>query len=125
MRKVLLLGVMALAACQSATDRQRDEMLERVKGQLDTQLPDYPSARFRNVHINDADRVLCGEVNSKNRMGAYGGWTPFITVGNELIIMEGDSVERSPCPGTYKGYSDEDFAIALAASPDLAQSAAE
>lgn len=125
MRNILVVGFVALAGCQNATDQQRGEMLDRVKGQLDTQLHDYRSARFRNVHVNDMDQVLCGEVNSKNQMGAYAGWTPFMTVGNELIIMTGESVSVSPCPGSYPGYSKRDYSKALAATPDLAQSTAE
>jgi hypothetical protein len=60
---------------------------------------DYPSARFQDVHARivrsvypsdegQSDKlawthrggpvlVLCGEVNAKNRMGGYTGWTPF------------------------------------------------
>ncbi len=42
---------------------------------LDERLLDYPSARFRDVRGDE--RILCGFVNSKNRMGAYVGWTRF------------------------------------------------
>lgn len=42
---------------------------------LNERLLDYPSARFRDVRGNDL--VVCGFVNSKNRMGAYVGWTRF------------------------------------------------
>ncbi len=54
-------------------------------GVLDTALPDYPSARFRSVHgafyapgDANSDYVLCGEVDAKNKFGAYAGWTKFV-----------------------------------------------
>lgn len=42
---------------------------------LDRNLLDYPSARFRDVRADELR--VCGLVNTKNRMGAYGGFTPF------------------------------------------------
>ncbi len=60
-----------------------------AKAALDERLFDYPSARFRDVR--GRDKVLCGFVNAKNRMGAYSGWSRFayITLGGEpSLYME-------------------------------------
>ncbi|KAF1692743.1 hypothetical protein CSC62_14000 [Pseudoxanthomonas jiangsuensis] len=40
------------------------------------QLIDPSSAQFRNMLVGDG--VVCGEVNGKNRFGAYVGFKPFL-----------------------------------------------
>ena len=51
--------------------------VKSIQRALDAELLDFPSARFRDVHMTQ-DRVdVCGWVNSKNRMGGYVGWTQF------------------------------------------------
>lgn len=56
--------------------------LKVVRGMLDDQLIDYGSARFKRVQVGSiGPRLLvCGEVNSRNRMGGYTGWTPFVAM---------------------------------------------
>ena len=57
-----------------------------LKGQIQDQLIDPDSALFRNVHfyppVHNAHGhyALCGELNAKNRMGGYTGYTPFLSV---------------------------------------------
>lgn len=41
-----------------------------------TQLFDSDSAKFRNLYISSSG-VVCGEVNAKNRFGAYAGFRMF------------------------------------------------
>jgi hypothetical protein len=41
-----------------------------------TQLFDSDSAKFRNLYISSSG-VVCGEVNAKNRLGAYAGFRMF------------------------------------------------
>lgn len=50
-----------------------------TRDRLDATLLDYPSTRFREVRFGyrNADRIICGLYNTKNRMGAYGGWAIF------------------------------------------------
>jgi hypothetical protein len=57
---------------------------------------DYPATRFRRVypHIYEAEPgkqfwYLCGEVNTKNGLGGYTGWEPFLITpqeGNQIAI---------------------------------------
>lgn len=73
-----------LAACGSETS----EVLKEVRGNL----RDPDSAKFRNVTIVDAEtqiadspdkakwRSVCGEVNAKNAMGGYTGFSPFFSI---------------------------------------------
>jgi len=73
--------------------------LPAARAAFDKEMIDYPSARFQEVHgrivksvyasdDGQSDKVpwthrggpilvLCGEVNGKNHMGGYTGWTPF------------------------------------------------
>lgn len=57
----------------------------RAKGWVKSQLVDPQSAIFRN------QKGYCGEVNSKNRMGGYGGFVRFIALGPEKydVMIEG------------------------------------
>lgn len=73
--------------------------LAAARSSFDGRLNDYPTARFEDVHARlvhsvyaddegDSNKVpwihrgglvvvLCGQVNAKNRMGAYTGWSRF------------------------------------------------
>lgn len=44
---------------------------------LEERLIDGDSAKYRAVVTNDLTGWVCGEVNSKNRLGAYAGWSRF------------------------------------------------
>ena len=53
-----------------------DPIVSHAKEQVVSQAPDPAAAQFRNVRqVGD---MVCGEVNNKNRLGAYNGFTPFI-----------------------------------------------
>lgn len=80
---MLLMIVAAVAAMQDAEPRREygpatDRTFAAARDALDGVLLDYPSARFRDVAADEI--VVCGKVNSKNRMGAYVGWTNFVVV---------------------------------------------
>lgn len=56
------------------------------------ELIDPSSAQFRNVRVSKyLDRTVCGEINGKNRIGAYTGFTEF--------VVSGDRVSFPPPPG--------------------------
>jgi hypothetical protein len=50
---------------------------QRAKEAFDLIAFDGPSARWR-FEVVKGGELVCGLVNSKNRMGGYVGWTPFI-----------------------------------------------
>lgn len=79
----MLMVVMAAVAALQAPGPVTPNLLAGAKTALDERLLDYPSARFRDVRGDD--KVLCGFVNAKNRMGAYTGWVRFgyVTFGTE------------------------------------------
>jgi hypothetical protein len=76
---------------------------------MDSALNDYPSTRFRSVRaVLQADwrswkrfYYLCGQINGKNRMGAYIGWRNFLVTDNG----------NAPPDFTYEGQADATFLI--------------
>lgn len=83
----MLMMIAALAALlQAQTPVRTDEPASAetfagAREALDKALLDYPTARFRDVVASR--RVVCGKVNSKNRMGAYAGWSDFVVYVDE------------------------------------------
>jgi hypothetical protein len=63
-------------------------------------LSDPVSAQVKNLARSTTAGMVCGEVNAKNRMGAYVGFVPFIagvTLPKAIIVMPSrDVVERMP-----------------------------
>ena len=66
--------------------------INKLRGLFNEKLFDYNSARFKSVRLYystlHSPVIACGEVNSKNTLGGYTGWKPFIYIGdnNELEI---------------------------------------
>lgn len=69
-------------------------------------LNDSESVQYRGVvqdTFNDLikDRMYCGEMNAKNRMGGYAGWSRFVAMdpkgdGNWSITFAGDVADNFP-----------------------------
>lgn len=82
---LLMLAALAQEPITSAEVSDGVSQIPEVRRALDRGLFDYPTARFRNVYVTVNGEIegrrgayLCGFVNSKNRMGAYVGWTAFV-----------------------------------------------
>lgn len=61
----------------------------QVRNEVRQSLVDPWSARFRDVEIFDRERLsACGEVNGKNRLGAYVGFRPFLFDWVSLRVAE-------------------------------------
>lgn len=58
-------------------------------------LRDADSAKFRNVRVVSTfmGTAVCGEVNARNAMGGYVGFTEFVTANDVLFLAEGDAVD--------------------------------
>jgi hypothetical protein len=83
MRWILAAALLALAGCNDARNRKAEEAVRY-------QLIDGDSAKFREVRM--VGEAVCGEVNAKNRMGAYIGFEPFaFTDGTALIASDDDT----------------------------------
>lgn len=91
---MIVMMMAAVAAMQgSGPGPVTDAQVRSARSAFDEQLLDFPSARFKDVTGNGY--VLCGQVNAKNRVGAYIGWTPFAAVWREgrtsIYIQEADA----------------------------------
>lgn len=60
-----------------------DKKVAEAKSAIEVILKDPSSAQYRNLRVY-SEGVVCGEVNAKNSMGGYAGFTPFIYNGEEL-----------------------------------------
>lgn len=87
---MIALFALALLAPSAQADAAA---LAKVRRALDDQLFDYPSARFREVYFTptpSGDVLVCGEVNAKNRMGAFIGWKGFYWLGGSVTLADDD-----------------------------------
>lgn len=77
---------------KSTTDAKKIAWMDKGMSAAKGLLKDPGSAEFRNVYFHrGADNIpmTCGEVNSKNSFGGYGGFQKFISGGKaELTFLE-------------------------------------
>ena len=87
---VALVAILALTSC-SLDEREAKQL---VLGAL----KDPESAKWRNVNAV-ASNLVCGQVNAKNAMGGYAGFTNFMVRDGALYLAEGEdgSSEISLC----------------------------
>lgn len=78
----LLAISLALATCGPFPGSSRAKAHDAIKNLLF----DPDSAQFRNEETA-SDGSVCGEVNSKNRMGGYVGFTRFVYVASMQSVM--------------------------------------
>ena len=91
-----LFSISAIAGPEDSYDRTTDgkkiAWMNRGKEAVKAKLKDPSSAQFRSVYFHrgaDGIPVTCGEVNSKNSFGGYGGFQRFVTAGKpELTFLE-------------------------------------
>lgn len=92
LRKLMVFVAVATCGCDRVPGT--DAALERrSRAILTDALFDADSAKFqkmKTVSLKDKDRtsnLICGEVNAKNKLGAYAGFTRFIVSQNEAGWM--------------------------------------
>lgn len=73
-----LLAMSALSGCRFIPGTQDHEIAEARKA-VAYQLRDPDSAKFRDDHLIDVkgQKIVCGEVNGRNGLGAYDGFGPY------------------------------------------------
>jgi hypothetical protein len=74
MRAILVLPLLAMAACQS----ERDILIEAAKTSAADKLRDPSSAQFKDVDLCKTPGMVVGQINGKNSFGAYAGFEVFI-----------------------------------------------
>ena len=82
-----------------SSDAREKIWMSRGKAAVKAQLKDPSSAQFRNIYFHrgaDGIPMTCGEVNSKNSFGAYGGYQKFVSAGkSELTFLEEEVADFS------------------------------
>jgi hypothetical protein len=51
-------------------------------------LTDPDSAQFKSVRSSASATYTCGEVNAKNRMGGFVGFTPFLVGADGTVMLQ-------------------------------------
>lgn len=94
--KVVLLLLVALVAFsvyryinRNPSADIEDAGVEIVRARL----VDPDSAKFKNVYYKEGVGI-CGQVNSKNRMGGYVGFKSFVVEASGLVLMEGPELQK-------------------------------
>jgi hypothetical protein len=102
----LIVSLNMLVACTKTEDYLRDVVIKH------SDLVDPSSAMFRNVaHWRETTKdtwdAWCGEINVKNRMGGYTGWSSFFLEIHEddrafLSIQQLEYSHKTLCDETAK-----------------------
>lgn len=97
-RAALASAMIALAAMSvgASDDSKEYAWMDLGKKLVGEKLKDPASAQFRNVYFHrGADNVpiTCGEVNSKNSLGGYGGFQRFVSAGRSELTFLQEQVE--------------------------------
>ena len=75
-----------------STDVKKIAWMDQGMTAVKTKLKDPSSAQFRNVYFHkgaDGIPMTCGEVNSRNSFGGYGGYQRFVSAGkSDLTFLE-------------------------------------
>ena len=103
----IALFIVVFAIFSGCTTEESGFILDGQKATTE-RLVDPNSAQFRNVRAQDITvslRKVCGEVNGKNRMGGYIGFSGFLTykIGDKwFVFFESDKgafeVMSKDCP---------------------------
>jgi hypothetical protein len=88
------------SASDAAAEQNNKEFawMERGKDAARAKLKDQDSARFRNVRFHkgkDGVPMTCGEVNSKNSFGGYGGFQKFISAGRAEFTFLSEQMDAA------------------------------
>lgn len=83
---LFVLVVIILGSSNSGNPRPNLRVIVEAEIAIKEMLKEPESANFRNTFTSKG--VACGEVNSKNSFGGYGGWQGFISNGSSITILE-------------------------------------
>lgn len=109
MRKLMMVGLLMLGACQfiPGTDQAKIAAAEKVASAT---LKDPASAQFRNARANG--EYVCSEMNGKNSFGAYAGFSRVVVKGPDATVEPTGSSDEDALAKRY-------FEIIWSASCDI------
>lgn len=82
-------------------------VLPQVHKVIGETMRDPDSMQFRNEVVLSEPSGACGEVNAKNGMGGYTGFTRFVATTSGSLVTEGDPVTNWPA------YSETDRIVGM------------
>lgn len=86
-------GVLALAAGGVVlANHEAWFEVPKLREGLTKSLVDADSAQFRGERVVSNGTVVCGEFNSKNRMGGYAGFRRYISTSGGAFAIDGEAV---------------------------------
>lgn len=77
-------------AAEKSTDFREIALIEEAKDAIKLRLKDPSSAQFRGVfyhYSKNVGHVVCGQVNGKNALGGYTGFTRFVSNGQPSVTF--------------------------------------
>lgn len=86
-------GVFALAVgAMALTNYDAWVRAPKLREGLTRSLVDADSAQFRGERVASNGTIICGEFNSKNRMGGYGGFRRYMSTAGSAFAVEGEAL---------------------------------
>jgi len=77
---------------ERTSDADKIALMQKAMAAVRARLKNPGSVQFRNVHFHRCSNgipMTCGEVNSREGLGDYGGFQKFISAGrSDLTLME-------------------------------------
>lgn len=104
--KNIIIGVLIVLLGYIAFNFERFFIIPKYRAPIIDNMIDPTSVLFKNEKIHG--KFLCGEFNSKNRMGAYTGFNRFISNPTKALLA--DNELRN---GVYNALGEIDFEIAI------------
>jgi hypothetical protein len=77
--------VLFLSACHLIPGSDEQKIAE-ARDQVSEGLVEPESAKFRNMTFNRVSNAVCGEVNARNRMGGFTGFTRFFVIPGQVTL---------------------------------------
>lgn len=75
---------------ESIQSRAINILIAQAQQATKARLKDPDSAEFRNIYVSvsNGERIVCGEVNSKNSFGGYSGFQSFVGGASFILLKE-------------------------------------
>lgn len=95
--------LLVLAIALAGAYGYRWYLMSELRKPVLAELNDPDSAKFRNERLVSpwtvSNSILCGEMNAKNRMGGYAGFSAFYvsTLGGKRTVEVGDFAGSALC----------------------------
>lgn len=95
MHKIAAASLILLASCDMVPGTDA-HLQRRAKDAAKEMLIDPDSAQFRKVAAAKDGSGICGEINGRNRMGAYSGFTRFIFSPSASKVEMAQPIVQAP-----------------------------